>query len=302
MTTMPPTVSPGPSRSPTPRRMSGPIATRAEIAHEDRRAAARRVPTTIVAEVLDRPRVAAAARPCTRRPRARRAARPTSSLPARIAATTRVDRDAVGGELRRVELRPGTASGSRRRPRPRRRRARSAARSAGASPGSCAAPRGRACRSRSTSAYWYTQPTPVASGPSSVRTPSGRRGRIFERYSSVAAARPVQVRAVLEDDVDVREAEVGEAADRLDARRAEQRRDDRVGDLVLDDVRAAVPARVDDHLRVRTGRGSRRGDARRRAPTPGWRPPPPRVRRTASRFRAQSSMIRVITPSPQCPA
>ncbi len=63
-------------------------------------------------------------------------------------------------------------------------------------------------------------------------------------------ARPVDVGAVLEDDVDVREAEVGEAADRLDPRRAEQRRDDRVGDLVLDDVGRAVPARVDDHLGV----------------------------------------------------
>ncbi len=36
----------------------------------------------------------------------------------------------------------------------------------------------------STRAYWKTQPTPVASGPISVRTPSGRTGWIFERYST----------------------------------------------------------------------------------------------------------------------
>ena len=44
--------------------------------------------------------------------------------------------------------------------------------------------RASACPSRSTSAYWKTQPTPVASGPSSVCTPSGRRAWILERYSS----------------------------------------------------------------------------------------------------------------------
>ncbi len=36
---------------------------------------------------------------------------------------------------------------------------------------------------RSTRAYWKTQPTPVASGPSSVFTPSGSRAWIFDRYS-----------------------------------------------------------------------------------------------------------------------
>ena len=65
-----------------------------------------------------------------------------------------------------------------------------------------------------------------------------------------ARARPVNIRAFLEDDVDVRVAEIGEAAHVLHLRRAEHRADDRVGDLVLQDVRAAVPARVDDHLRV----------------------------------------------------
>src|SRR5215212_1060818 len=71
----------------------------------------------------------------------------------------------------------------------------------------------------STSAYWKTQPTPVASGPSSVCTPWGSRDWILERYSSVR-------------------------------RRAQEGGDDRIGDLVLDDVRAAVPLRIDDDLRV----------------------------------------------------
>ena len=66
-----------------------------------------------------------------------------------------------------------------------------------------------------------------------------------------AAARPVEVGPVLEDHVHVRVAEVGEAADDLDARRPQQRGHDRIGDLVLDDVGAAVPARVDDHLCIR---------------------------------------------------
>jgi Cu(I)/Ag(I) efflux system membrane protein CusA/SilA len=37
----------------------------------------------------------------------------------------------------------------------------------------------------STSTYWKTQPTPVASGPSSVLTPCGRRGSTLDRYSIV---------------------------------------------------------------------------------------------------------------------
>ena len=67
-----------------------------------------------------------------------------------------------------------------------------------------------------------------------------------------AAARPVDVGAVLEDDVDVRDAEIGEAADRLHVRRRDERRDDRIGDLVLDQIgTAARPLGRDDHLHVR---------------------------------------------------
>jgi hypothetical protein len=64
-------------------------------------------------------------------------------------------------------------------------------------------------------------------------------------------ARPVDVGAVLEDHVDVAEAEIGVAADRFDLGRAQQRGDNRVGNLVFDDVRAAIPARIDDDLRIR---------------------------------------------------
>ena len=55
-----------------------------------------------------------------------------------------------------------------------------------------------------------------------------------------AAARPIQVRSILEDDVDEREAEEGAGPHRLDMGGREQLRDDGVGDLVLDDVGAAV--------------------------------------------------------------
>ena len=79
----------------------------------------------------------------------------------------------------------------------------------------------------------------------------GQDGLDLREVLDDAAAGPVDVGPVLEDHVDVAVAEVGEAADRLHLRRAEQRGDDRVGDLVLDDVGAAVPARVDDDLRVR---------------------------------------------------
>ncbi len=65
------------------------------------------------------------------------------------------------------------------------------------------------------------------------------------------APSPVEVGAVIEDHVDQREAEERVGPHRLDARRREQLGDDRVGDLVLDDVGAAVfPRRVDDHLNV----------------------------------------------------
>ena len=63
-------------------------------------------------------------------------------------------------------------------------------------------------------------------------------------------AGPVDVGAVLEDDVDVGEPEIREPADGLDLRGAEQRRDDGVGHLVLDDVGRAVPLREDDDLGV----------------------------------------------------
>ena len=63
-------------------------------------------------------------------------------------------------------------------------------------------------------------------------------------------ARPVDVGAFLEDDVHVGEAEVAEPADVFHLRRAQHGAHDRVRHLVFDDVRTAVPARVDDHLRI----------------------------------------------------
>ena len=54
-------------------------------------------------------------------------------------------------------------------------------------------------------------------------------------------ARPIQIRSVLKDDVHVRVAEIGEAPDGLHLRRSQHRRDDWIGDLVLDYVRTSVP-------------------------------------------------------------
>ena len=63
-----------------------------------------------------------------------------------------------------------------------------------------------------------------------------------------AGTRPVDVGSLFEDYVNEREAEVGDAADGLHLGRAGHGRDDGVGDLVFDDVGAAVPAGKDDDL------------------------------------------------------
>src|SRR5262249_41067038 len=54
-----------------------------------------------------------------------------------------------------------------------------------------------------------------------------------------------------------------------DVRRAEQRGDDGVRDLILDDVGAAVPARVNDHLRVGKVRNRVEGDVADRPDSAG---------------------------------
>lgn len=71
-------------------------------------------------------------------------------------------------------------------------------------------------------------------------------GEVFLR----AGPRPVQVRALLEDEIDVGVAEIGTAADGFHAGRAEHRGHDRIRDLRLDEIGAAIPARVNDNLRV----------------------------------------------------
>ncbi|GBC78534.1 hypothetical protein HRbin08_02030 [bacterium HR08] len=71
--------------------------------------------------------------------------------------------------------------------------------------------------------------------------------QILER----SRARPVNVRPILEDHVHVGIAEIREAANVFHPRQSEQGADDRIRHLILDDVRAAIPPGVDDHLRVR---------------------------------------------------
>ena len=94
----------------------------------------------------------------------------------------------------------------------------------------------------------HTRRVGPEAGADALRQPAGDALHVLED----AAPRPVEVRAVLEHDVDERVAEHRFAADILDAWRGDHRRDDRVGDLVLHDVRAAPgPVGEDDHLHVR---------------------------------------------------
>ncbi len=81
-----------------------------------------------------------------------------------------------------------------------------------------------------------------------LRQALGGEVQIFED----AAARPVEVGAVLEYDIDEAHSEIGEAADDLGARHREERRRQGIGDLVLDHLRRlAGILGVDDDLRVR---------------------------------------------------
>ena len=79
------------------------------------------------------------------------------------------------------------------------------------SPDSCAARPGSASRV-SIRAYSNTHPMPVASGPSSVLTPWGSSRQDVREVFQRAGAGPINVRAFIEDDVDVGVAEVGKPA------------------------------------------------------------------------------------------
>ena len=73
------------------------------------------------------------------------------------------------------------------------------------------------------------------------------RSQVFED----ARPRPVEIDPVLEDDVDERVADHGKSAHVLHAGGRAQRRDDGIGDLILDQVRASPhPLRRNDHLCV----------------------------------------------------
>ncbi len=87
--------------------------------------------------------------------------------------------------------------------------------------------------------------------PHRWRDPAGdllaHRVQVFEH----SRARPIHVRPVFEDHVDERQPEERLTANRLDLWRGEQRARDRIGDLILDEIRAlARPLREDDHLHV----------------------------------------------------
>jgi hypothetical protein len=84
-------------------------------------------------------------------------------------------------------------------------------------------------------------------GRDAGRQPAGGRIEIFEH----ARARPIQVGAVLKDHVDERDAEERKSAHHLRFRHAQHGRGQRIGDLILDDLRRLSGIfRVDDDLNV----------------------------------------------------
>ena len=95
------------------------------------------------------------------------------------------------------------------------------------------------------------------SDPRRVRPELGldSRGQAILREVQVfqhAAARPVQVRSLVEDDVDHRGFEHALTADGLGVRHAHQRGGQRIGDLILNHLRRlAGEVGDDDHLHVR---------------------------------------------------
>ena len=89
----------------------------------------------------------------------------------------------------------------------------------------------------SSSAYWNTQPSPVASGPSVGRHTGGQLAPNAVQVLQHPRARPVEVGAVLEDDVDEGHAEERVPPHRPRAGHLEHLRGDRIGDLVLHDAR-----------------------------------------------------------------
>ena len=88
-------------------------------------------------------------------------------------------------------------------------------------------------------------------GPKRGSNAGRQGGRCLVECFQYAGARPVDVRAILEDDVDERESEERVAAHDFRVGRGKQLRCQRIRDLVLDDARRlAGVLRVDDHLGV----------------------------------------------------
>ena len=251
MTTMPPTTSPSPSSSAMPRRSSGPKWTVAELPHRHRRAAR----ADLGRRRARGPRWSArsrgrARRARARRSRARRRPRPRSSAASRR--RRRRMRDAEGSQPARIEVDLVLLHEAADRRDLGDARRRSGASSAGSSPGtmrSCGevVPAGacRPARTRTPSRRRSRR------GRASGVTPSGRR--LADRGSGTRArgCAPSRDRCRPRRRRTRTSPRTSSPAHVAHAGRRAQRGDDRVGDLVLDQVRApARPLGEDDHLRV----------------------------------------------------
>ena len=109
---------------------------------------------------------------------------------------------------------------------------------------SCSVRRSRSDSVGLSTVYQKTCPTPVASGPERRRDAGRQRLRDQAHALEHARAREVQIDVVLEDHVDHREAERRLRADDAHAGQPLQVHRQRIGDLVLDLLRAvARPSR-----------------------------------------------------------
>ena len=79
----------------------------------------------------------------------------------------------------------------------------------------------------------------------------GQSGGDFTQIFKRPASRPVQIRPIFENDVNIRKSEIRKTPNRLHLRSAEHGSDNGVRHLIFHNVGASVPAGIDNDLRIR---------------------------------------------------